>query len=94
MTLKKTGWQRTGEKEVKPNITYNNPDNEVMVRTDKNYIYVICKKESQTDKVVQKLTTPKCKLVSYEEWDEGEDKRWILCFFVAPDEYEITPELN
>ena len=71
MTLKKTGWRRTGENEVKPNITYNNPDNEVMVRTDENFIYVICKKESQTDKVVQKLTTPKCKLVSYEEWDEG-----------------------
>lgn len=65
-----------------------------MVRTDRNFIYVICKKESQTDKVVKKLTTPHCKLVSYEEWDEGEDKRWILSFFVTPDEYEITPELN
>tara|TARA_B100000902_G_scaffold258146_1_gene244400 strand:+ start:334 stop:573 length:240 start_codon:yes stop_codon:yes gene_type:complete len=79
---------------VKPNITYNNPDNEVMVRTDENFIYVICKEESQTDKVVEKLTTPQCKLVSYEEWDEGKDKRWILSFFVTPDEYEITPELN
>ncbi len=94
MTLKKTGWRRTGENAVKPNITYNNPDNEVMVRTDENFIYVICKEESQTDKVVEKLTTPQCKLVSYEEWDEGKDKRWILSFFVTPDEYEITPELN
>ena len=79
---------------MKPDITYNNPDNEVMVRTDKNFIYVICKKESQTDKVVERLTTTKCKLVSYEELDEGEDKRWILCFFVAPEEVEITPVLN
>tara|TARA_B100001094_G_scaffold331962_1_gene402134 strand:- start:4281 stop:4565 length:285 start_codon:yes stop_codon:yes gene_type:complete len=94
MTPRKTGWRRTGESAVKPNITYNKHDNEVMVRTDENFIYVICKEEKQTDKVVEKLTTPQCKLVSYEEWDEGEDKRWILSFFVTPDEYEITPELN
>ena len=94
MTLKKIGWQRIGESEVKPNITYNKHDNEVMVRTDRNFIYVICKKEHQTDSVVERLTTPQCKLVSYEEWDEDEDKRWILTFFVSPDEYEITPELN
>ena len=28
-----------------------------------------------------------------EEWDEGEDKKWILTFRVL-DNYEIKPELN
>ena len=79
---------------VKPDKIYNRPDNEVMVKTDGNFIYVICNKESQTDSVVKKLTTPSCKLVEYEEWDEDEDKKWILTFFVSGGDYVISPELN
>ena len=66
----------------------------VMVRTDGDLIYVICNKEDQQKKVISKMCTDTCVLEHYEEWDEGEDKRWILSFFVTPDEYEITPELN
>ena len=94
MTLKKTGWLRTGESAVKPDIIYNKPDNEVMVKTDGNMIYIICNKEEQTDKVVSKMTTDHCKLVNYEEWDEDEDRKWILTFFVTGDEYTIKPQLN
>ena len=43
--------------------------------------------------MVKRMTTDNCLLESYEEWDEGEDKKWILTFRVL-DNYEIKPELN
>ena len=47
----------------------------------------------QQDNVVKRMTTDNCLLESYEEWDEGEDKKWILTFRVL-DDYEVTPNLN
>ena len=72
----------------------NDADNMVMVRTDKNKIMIICRSEEQMDSVVKRMTTDRCKLAGYEEWDEGEDKKWILSFAVAPHDYELKPELN
>ena len=72
----------------------NDADNMVMVRTDKNKIMIICSSEEQMDSVVKRMTTDRCKLAGYEEWDEGEDKKWILSFAVAPHDYELRPELN
>jgi len=79
---------------MKDNVTYNKPDNTVMVRTNGDEIHVICDKEQQMDKVVNRLTTPNCKLVGYEEWDKDEDMKWILKFIVIDEDYEITPEYN
>ena len=73
---------------------YNHADNLIYIKSSGDKIYVVCNTEDQTDKVVQKLTTDTCKMVSYEEWDEGEDKKYILQFLVVDDMYEITPELN
>ena len=39
------------------------------------------------------MTTDTCVLDSYEEWDEGDDMKWILTFKIL-DEYELKPELN
>ena len=39
------------------------------------------------------MTTRKCLLESYEEWDEGDDMKWILTFRVL-DDYELKPNLN
>ena len=77
-----------------PDGIYNRYDNVVYVKSADDRIYVVCNEESQTDSVVKRLTTPNCKLVSYEEWDEGEDKKWILTFFVADEDYIVKPELN
>ena len=79
---------------MKENITYNKPNNTVMVRTNGDEIYVICDTEGQMDTVVQRMTTDTCMLVGYEEWDEAEDKNWILTFLVIDGDYEIKPELN
>ena len=39
------------------------------------------------------MTTKNCMLESYEEWDEGNDMKWILIFRIL-DDYETKPNLN
>ena len=78
---------------LKDNTVYNYPENEVLVKTNGNLIYIICNKESQQDIVIQKMVNDNCILESYEEWDEDDDMKWILVFRIL-DEYDIKPELN
>tara|TARA_Y100000593_G_C4119808_1_gene242097 strand:+ start:267 stop:527 length:261 start_codon:yes stop_codon:yes gene_type:complete len=79
---------------MRSNAVYNSADNMVMVKTNGDEINVICNTEAQMDKVVRRLTTDTCMLSGYEEWDEGEDKKWILKFVVCDEEYEFERELN
>ena len=78
---------------LKDNTVYNHPENEVLVKTNGDLIYIICNKESQQDIVIQKMVNDNCILESYEEWDEDDDMKWILVFRIL-DEYDIKPELN
>jgi len=78
---------------LKENIVYNHSDNEVLVKTYGDLIYIICNKESQQDIVVRKMINDNCMLESYEVWDEGDDMKWILVFRIL-DEIDIKPELN
>ena len=75
---------------MKDNVIYNQSDNQVMVKTNGDLIYIVCNKEEQQEKLIQKMTTDNCLLESYEVW---EDEKTILTFRVL-DNYEITPELN
>ena len=78
---------------LKDNTVYNYPENEVLVKTNGDLIYIICNKESQQDIVIQKMVNDNCILESYEVWDEGEDMKWILVFRIL-DEFDIKSELN
>ena len=78
---------------MKDDVTYNHADNKVMVRTDGDLIYVICNKEDQQKKVIKKMCTDNCILEDYEQWDEGEDMKWILTFRIL-DEFDMKTELN
>jgi hypothetical protein len=78
---------------LKDNTVYNRPDNKVMVKTNKDYIYIICPTEDQVQPVMDKMNTDTCYLFDYEEWDEGDDMKWILTFKVT-DDSELRPELN
>jgi hypothetical protein len=42
---------------------------------------------------MDRMNTDTCFLSDYEEWDEGEDMKWILTFKVT-DENEQLPEKN
>jgi len=75
---------------MKQNVIYNRPDNQVMVKTDGDLIYIICNSDEQQDTVVEKMTTDNCLLESYEVW---EDEKVILTFRVL-DNYEVKEELN
>ena len=75
---------------MRDDVVYNKWDNQVMVKTAGDLIYIVCLKEEQQEKVIQKMTTDNCLLESYEVW---EDEKTILTFRVL-DNYEITPELN
>ncbi len=78
---------------LKDNTVYNRAENLVYVKSEGDLIYVICNKESQQDKVVERMTNKNCMLESYEEWDEDVDMKWILTFRIL-DDYELKPELN
>ena len=78
---------------LKDNTVYNYPENEVLVKTNGDLIYIICNKESQQDIVIQKMVNDNCILESYEVWDEDDDMKWILVFRIL-DEYDIKLELN
>ena len=78
---------------MKDDVVYNRPDNKVMVRTNGDMIYIICKDEEQVQPVMSRMTTDTCILSDYEEWDEGDHMKWILTFRVL-DEFDKKPELN
>ncbi len=75
---------------MKDNVIYNQSDNQVMVKTNGDLIYIVCNKEEQQETVVKRMTTDNCILENYEVW---EDEQVILTFRVL-DDYEITPKLN
>ena len=81
------------EKMMKDDVVYNHHDNEVMVKTNKDYIYIICRNEDQVQPVLDRMNTDTCILSDYEEWDEDEDMKWILTFKAFDDSDEL-PEKN
>ena len=72
------------------NVIYNQPDNQVMVKTDGDLIYIICNSDDQQDTVVKRMTTDNCLLESYEVWEEEQ----VILTFRVLDEYEVKEELN
>ena len=49
---------------LRDDTVYNRADNLVYVKSEGDLIYVICNKESQQDKVVERMTTDNCLLES------------------------------
>jgi hypothetical protein len=78
---------------MKENIIYNRPDNEVMIKSNKDFIVIICRNEEQVQPVMDRMNTDTCFLSDYEEWDEGEDMKWILTFKII-DEMDSKVEYN
>ena len=78
---------------MKDNIVYNHPDNQLYIKSEGDKIIIICSKENQQEQVIKRMTTDDCILDSYEEWDDGDDMKWILTFRIL-DEFELKPDLN
>ena len=45
---------------MKDNVIYNQSDNQVMVKTNGDLIYIVCNKEEQQETVVKRMTTDNC----------------------------------
>lgn len=73
---------------VKDNVIYNHADNEVYVKTEGSKTVVICKSEEQVKQVIDKLCDNHI-FIEYEEWDEDDDKKFIVTFSL-----EEIQELN
>ena len=78
---------------MKDNTIYNNAENKLYVKTNGDKIVIICSKESQQEQVIKRMTTDNCILDYYEEWDEGENKKWIMTWKV-PQEYDKEIQYN
>ena len=57
---------------MKEETIYNRPDNQLMVKTNGDLIYIICNEESQQEEVTKRMVNDNCILESYEEWDEDD----------------------
>lgn len=73
---------------VKDNVIYNRAENEVYVKTDGIKTVVICNSEKQMEEVMDRMSNNHI-FIEYEEWDEDEDKKFIVTFSLE----ELT-ELN
>ena len=71
---------------MKDNVVYNKFDNQVMVKTDGDLIYIICHKEEQQDNIVKRMTTDNCLL-------ELRLKHLNPFFFSTSSSACITPEI-
>jgi hypothetical protein len=80
---------------MKKNVVYNHYDNQILVSTNNDLIYIICNNEEQMNKVNERFTKKDAKtvLVDYEEWDEGVDKKWILTYQVM-EEFDKPIDVN
>ena len=78
---------------MKSDAVYNHWDNLIYVRTDGDTIHVICHKEEQMDAVNERFHGTGNEFIGYEEWDEGDDMKWIITFRLL-DNYELKPDLN
>ena len=61
---------------------YNEADNLIYVKSHNDRIFIICNDMSQVDTVQEKMHKYGNLMVDFEEWDEGEDKKYIVTFNV------------
>ena len=82
------------KKMMKDNVVYNKFDNEVMVKTNGDYIYIVCKEEDQVQPVMDPNAGCPAKRadIRYIKYDD-ENMKWILTFKVL-DELDEYPEKN
>jgi|TARA_R110001592_G_scaffold327788_1_gene609113 hypothetical protein len=70
-------------------------DNELLLSTNGDMIYIICNTDEQQRMVVKRMTTDNCMLEEYEVWEEdGEHPQTTILKFRVLDYYEQRPQLN
>ena len=67
---------------MKSNVVYNQSNNTVFVSTNGEKIVVVCDTEAKLEHVQKKFHEAGNSIIEFEEWDEGEDKKYIVTFSV------------
>ena len=67
---------------MKSDIVYNQADNKVFVSTNGEKIVVVCDTDEKLQHVQKKFHEAGNRIIEFEEWDEGEDKKYIVTFSV------------
>jgi hypothetical protein len=57
---------------------YNNAENLIYVKSDGDKLVIICSNEEQIDSVKERFQNTNNYLIDYEEWDDDENKKYIL----------------
>ena len=68
---------------MRENVVYNEADNLIYVRSLGDKIFIVCKDEEQINKVQTHFHKAGNVMLEFEEWDEGDDKKYILTFQVG-----------
>ena len=67
---------------MKSDVVYNQADNKVFIKNNGEEIVVICDTETKLQHVQKKFHEAGNRIIEFEEWDEGEDKKYIVTFAV------------
>jgi len=67
---------------MKSDTVYNQADNKVFIKSNGEEIVVICNTEEKLQHVQKKFHEAGNSIIEFEEWDEGEDKKYIVTFSV------------
>tara|TARA_Y100000310_G_scaffold241312_1_gene245242 strand:- start:54 stop:284 length:231 start_codon:yes stop_codon:yes gene_type:complete len=67
---------------MKKEIVYNDSDNMIYVKSQNDKIFIICNDMDQVDSIQKKMHKSGNLMIDFEEWDEGEDKKYIVTFKV------------
>ena len=67
---------------MKNNTLYNEANNMIYVKSQNDKIFIICNDMDQVDSIQKKMHKSGNLMTYFEEWDEGEDKKYIVTFKV------------
>ena len=65
----------------------------VHIKAHGDRIDIICNREEQMQKVINRMSNKDCVFEGFEHWDDDEDSKWILTFKVL-DEFDKYPDYN
>ena len=65
---------------MKNNTLYNEADNMIYVKSRNDRIFIICNDMDQVDSIQKKMHKSGNLMTYFEEWDEDEDKKYIITF--------------
>ncbi len=71
---------KKNKSKMKEDAVYNEADNSIYVRSQNDKLFIICNNMEQVDKVQKRLHKSGNIMINFEEWDEDEDRKYMITF--------------